>query len=173
MEILAQSVIALIPAAAAVAIVYFFLKKSGEKEMSQLRGELKKERQQFFLEPRMEAFQRVVLLMERINPHSLVMRTHQPQLSAKELQGKLLQTIRQEFDHNVVQQLYISPQAWKMVKKSKEETVKIVNIAADQLEEKATATDLSNKIFTIVAEIDELPTEITIRLLKEEFQQLF
>ncbi len=173
MEILVQSIIALIPAAASVAIVYFFLKKSGEKEMSQLRGELKKERQQFFLEPRMEAFQRVVLLMERINPHSLVMRIHQPQLSAKELQGELLKTIRQEFDHNVVQQLYISPQAWKMVKKSKEETVKIVNIAADQLEEKATATDLSNKIFTIVAEIDELPTEITIRLLKEEFQQLF
>lgn len=173
MEILAQMIIALIPAAAVVAVVYVFLKKQGEKEISSLGLQLKKERQQFFLEPRVEAYQRIVLLMERINPHSLVMRTHNPKTSAIAMQSELLNTIRNEFDHNVAQQIFISLNAWEMVKKSKEETIKIINIAAKQMEEDASATDLSSKIFEIISEIDELPTEITIKLLKEELQRLF
>jgi hypothetical protein len=60
-----------------------------------------------------------------------------------------------------------------MVKKSKEETIKIINIAAKQMEPDASATDLSSKIFEIISEIDELPTEITIKLLKEELQRMF
>tara|TARA_R100000951_G_scaffold35253_1_gene29852 strand:- start:45 stop:608 length:564 start_codon:yes stop_codon:yes gene_type:complete len=173
MEILAQMIIALIPAAAVVAVVYIFLKKQGEKEISSLGMQLKKERQQFFLEPRVEAYQRIVLLMERINPHSLVMRTHNPQATAIAMQTELLNTIRNEFDHNVAQQIFISLNAWEMVKKSKEETIKIINIAAKQVEADASATDLSSKIFEIISEIDELPTEITIKLLKEELQRLF
>lgn len=173
MEILAQMIIALIPAAAVVVVVYIFLKKQGEKEISSLSIQLKKERQKFFLEPRVDAYQRIVLLMERVNPHSLVMRIHDPKISAKAMQAELLNAIRNEFDHNVAQQIFISQDAWEMVKKSKEETVKIINIAAKQMEESASATDLSSKIFELISEIDELPTEITIRRLKEELQRLF
>ena len=60
-----------------------------------------------------------------------------------------------------------------MVKSSKEETVKIINIAARQIGEEANATELSSKIFEIVAEVGELPTEITIKQLKGELQRLF
>ncbi|MEX1191753.1 MAG: hypothetical protein WEA99_07240 [Brumimicrobium sp.] len=173
MELFAQIIIALIPATAVLIVVYIFLKKQGEKEISSLSIQLKKERQKFFLEPRADAYQRIVLLMERINPHSLVMRLHNPKKNAVMLQSELLSTIRNEFDHNVAQQVFISLNAWDMVKKSKEETIKIINIAAKQMDENASATDLSNKIFEIISEIEELPTEITIKLLKEELQRLF
>ncbi|MDX1652806.1 MAG: hypothetical protein R3277_09965 [Brumimicrobium sp.] len=173
MELLVHVLIALIPAAAVVAVVYIFLKKQGEKEISALSVQLKKERQQFFLEPRIDAYQRIVLLMERINPHNLVMRLHNPNSSAVMMQTELLSTIRNEFDHNVAQQIFISLEAWEMVRKSKEETIKIINIAAKQMDENASATDLSSKIFEIVSELEELPTEITIKLLKKELQRLF
>lgn len=173
MDLLAQIIIALLPAAAVVIVVYVMLKKSGEKEIATLSLQLKKERQQFFLEPRVEAYQRIVLLLERINPHNLVMRLHNPKSSAVAFQSELLQNIRNEYDHNVAQQIFISPQGWEMVKKSKEETIKIINIAAKQMDEKATATDLSSKIFELVAELEELPTDITIQQLKQELQRLF
>lgn len=173
MELLAQIIIALLPAVAVVVVVYIMLKKSGEKEIANLSLQLKKERQKFFLEPRVEAYQRVVLLMERINPHNLVMRLHNPKASAVAFQTELLQNIRNEYDHNVAQQIFISPQAWEMVKKSKEETIKIINIAAKQMEEKASATDLSGKIFELISELEELPTDITIQQLKKELQRLF
>ena len=173
MEILAYIIVALIPAAAVCVVVYLFLKKQGEKEINALSLQIKKERQKYFLEPRADAYQRVTLLLERINPQSMVMRLFNPKLSAAEFQRQLLENIRKEFEHNVAQQIFISINAWELVKKSKEETVKIINIAGRQMDEKATATDLSNKIFEVVAEVGELPSEIAVKVMKEEFQKLF
>ncbi|PWH81580.1 DUF7935 family protein [Brumimicrobium oceani] len=173
MEYITYIIVALVPALAVIYIVNIFLKKQGEREITNLNVNLKKERQNFFLEPRMEAYQRIVLLLERINPQSLIMRLHDPNKSAIMLQTELLSNIRNEFDHNVAQQIFISTSSWEMVKKSKEETIKIINVAAQALGEEATSIELSNKIFEIVGELDELPTEITIKLLKEELHRLF
>jgi len=173
MEYITYIIVALVPALAIIFVVMTFLNKQHEREITNMNIDLKKERQKFFLEPRMEAYQRVVLLLERINPQSLIMRLHDPKKSAILLQTELLSNIRKEFDHNVAQQIFISTSGWEMVKKSKEETIKIVNVAAQSLDEKATSIELSNKIFEIVGELEELPTEITIKLMKEELQKLF
>ena len=173
MEYITYIIVALVPALAVIFVVMTFLNKQNEREITTMNIDLKKERQKFFLEPRMEAYQRVVLLLERINPQSLIMRLHDPKKSAILLQTELLSNIRKEFDHNVAQQIFISTSGWEMVKKSKEETIKIVNVAAQSLDEKATSIELSNKIFEIVGELEELPTEITIKLMKEELQKLF
>lgn len=173
MEFLVYIIVALIPASAVVIVVYLFLKKQGENEISKLSMQIKKERQSFFLEPRLDAYQRMILLLERTHPYSLVMRIHNPTHSAKHFQKELLESIRKEFDHNVAQQIFISPESWEMIKKSKEETINIINIAAKSMEEDADATALSSKIFEIVAEVGELPCDITIKFLKKEFQKLF
>ncbi len=60
-----------------------------------------------------------------------------------------------------------------MVRNSKEETIKIINIAGNQMGMTATGMDLSQKIFEVVAEVGQLPTEITIEYLKKELQELF
>lgn len=172
-ELLSYMIIALIPAASVIYVVYIMLKKQGEKEISALTMQLKKEQQASFIEPRVDAYQRAVLLMERITPNNLIMRMHDPRLNAKQFQTALLDNIRKEYEHNLAQQIFISLNGWEMVKSSKEETVKIINIAARQIGEEANATELSSKIFEIVAEVGELPTEITIKQLKGELQRLF
>ncbi|MCF8435092.1 MAG: hypothetical protein K9G37_11500, partial [Crocinitomicaceae bacterium] len=151
----------------------FFLRKETNKEVRIAQIELKKQRQEYFLPNRVEAYQRALLLMERIHPGSLVMRLHNAGLPAKALQAEFLKAIREEYDHNVAQQLFISPLAWQMVKDSKEETIKIINIAGNQMQATSTGIDLSSKIFEIVAEIGQLPTEITVEYLKKELQELF
>lgn len=158
---------------AVVFLAYLFLKKTGEKEIRHLQIELKRDRQKHFLPMRVDAYQRAVLLMERIHPGSLVMRLHNAGAPAKMMQADLLKAIREEYDHNVSQQLFISPQAWEMVRNSKEETIKIINIAGNQMGMTATGMDLSQKIFEVVAEVGQLPTEITIEYLKKELQELF
>ncbi len=89
------------------------------------------------------------------------------------MQADLLKSIREEYDHNVAQQIFISPTAWAMVKQSKEETIKIINIAGNQMTATSMGMDLSAKIFELVAEIGQLPTEITVEHLKKELQELF
>lgn len=173
MELVITAILALIPSAAIIIAIHLFLKKQLTSEVSKVSHDLKKERQSYFLGPRLEAYQRIILLLERINPHSLIMRTFNPKASAKEFHGNLLTSIRNEFDHNVAQQMFISIESWEMVKKSKEETIKIINLAAKQLDEEATSSDLSNKIFELIAELGDLPTEITVTQLKKEFQKLF
>lgn len=173
MEIVLQLALIIIPAGAVMATVYLFLKKQSEKEIRYLQIELKKERQNFFLPSRVESYQRAVLLMERIHPNSLVMRIHNPGLPAKAMQAELLKSIREEYDHNVAQQIFISLPAWDLVKKSKEETIKIINLAGNQMGNLATSTDLAAKIFEIVGEVGQLPTEIAVDYLKKELQELF
>lgn len=173
MDILLQIALIVLPAGAVLATVILFLRKQGEKDLRNFQFELKKERQAYFLPNRVEAYQRAVLLMERISPNSLVMRLHNPGLPAKMMQAELLKAIREEYDHNVAQQIFISPRAWEMVRNSKEETIKIINIAGGQMDLASMSMDLSAKIFEISAEVGKLPTEITVEFLKKELQELF
>ncbi|TSJ45548.1 hypothetical protein [Fluviicola chungangensis] len=165
--------ISIISGGGVLLMAYLFLKKTGDREVRAVQIELKKERQKHFLPMRVEAYQRAALLMERIHPGSLVMRLHNPGLPARKLQTDLLQAIREEYDHNVSQQMFVSPQAWDMVRNSKEETIKIINLAGNQMDATALSTDLAGKIFEIVAEVGKLPTEITVEYLRKELQELF
>jgi hypothetical protein len=173
MDLFWQLLISLAPAAVVFLTVSQFLKRQSEKDAINLNGELKKERQAFFLPNRLEAYQRVILYLERIHPNAIIMRLHNPNLGAKAFQGELIKTIREEFDHNVAQQLFISGSAWELLSNAKEETTKIINVAAQNLPDDATATNLAEKVFELVGEVGEVPSEIAVKSLKAEFQKLF
>src|SRR5439155_17304208 len=64
----------------------------------------------------LQAYERLVLLTERIALPNLVSRLNQPQLTAKEMQLLLIENIKQEFDYNASQQIYVSPVAWDAVR---------------------------------------------------------
>lgn len=162
-----------IPTAAVIVTAYIMFKNLFEKDRRNFQLEMKKEREKHFLPLRVEAYQRFVLLMERINPNNLVMRKHNPGMPAKAQQQTFLEEIRKEFDHNIAQQIFISPECWKSVKDAKEETIKIFNIAGSNLPDTATGMDYAQKIFEVSAEVGTLPTEIALENLKKEMQRLF
>ena len=101
------------------------------------------------------------------------MRLHNPGLPAAAMQTKLLEGIREEFDHNIAQQIFINPQTWELVRRSKDETVKIINLAGNQMGPTSVGMDLAGKIFEIVGEVGVMPTEIAVEALKKELQELF
>lgn len=172
-QIVFQIALILVPAGAVLMTAIYFMRRESEKELRNAQIELRKERQKFFLPNRVDAYQRAVLLMERIHPNSLVMRHNNPGLPAAALQMQLLEAIRNEYEHNIAQQMFISQSAWELVRNSKDETVKIIHLAGQQMEATSTGMDLSSKIFEIVGEIGELPSEIAVKALKEEVQALF
>ena len=172
MELISQALL-ILPSIAFMFVVILILKKQTSiAEMSNSIS-LKKERQQHFLPLRVDSYQRMILFMERISPKSLIMRTFNNEKPAKIFQTELLETIRQEYEHNVAQQLFISPKSWKLIRESKEEIVKIINLAASQVDENATSLDLSSKIFEITSQLKNIPTEITNEILINELQSLF
>jgi hypothetical protein len=172
MEIISQALL-ILPSIAFMFVVILILKKQTSLAETSNSIALKKERQKHFLPLRVDAYQRMILFMERISPNSLIMRTFHNEKPAKIFQTELLETIRQEYEHNVAQQLFVSPKSWKLIRESKEEIVKIINLAASQVDENATSLDLSSKIFEITSQLKNIPTEITNEILINELQSLF
>ena len=154
-------------------IVVFFLRKHQGVEQAILMTELKKQRQEFFLPNRVEAYQRAILFLERINPNSLVMRMQNSEMPASMFQAQLLKTIRDEYDHNVAQQLFISPLGWKLLQDAKEETIKLINISSGKIGGSTDSIMLSSAILASASEVGELPTNIAVEYLKKELQSLF
>lgn len=173
MEYLFYLVLIIVPAAMVFGVAYYFLNKVNQDQVITHSAELRKERQKHILPMKVEAYQRLILFLERIHPNSIVMRLHNPAKNATLMQHELLEHIRSEFEHNIAQQMFVSPQAWDMVKRAKDDVTQLVHISGKQMDVSSTATDLSAKIFELTAQVDPFPTDITTRFLKEEFQSLF
>lgn len=122
---------------------------------------------------RLQAYERVILFLERISPESLVLRVNQPGLTARQLQSEILSSIRAEFEHNLSQQLYISPEGWEMVINARGKTIQLINTAGDQVNAGAPASALSAKILDMIMAADKVPTGDAIDFLKKEVQRLF
>ena len=110
--------------------------------------------------------------MERIEPSSLVMRTKTNEMTSAQLHGALLHNIREEYEHNVAQQIYISENAWNLVKQAKEETIRIINMAANSMEEKATANELTRDIFEKMMVLPQSPSQIALDYVKQEIKEI-
>lgn len=89
------------------------------------------------------AYERLILLVDRIALPNLISRLNQPGASAKEMQMILTQNLKQEFDYNITQQIYVSADAWNAVKNLKEQNQLVVNQIANALPPHATGMDLN------------------------------
>jgi hypothetical protein len=98
----------------------------------------------------LQAYERLVMLSERIALPSLISRVNQPGLTAKEMQLLLLENIKQEYEYNMTQQIYVSPVAWEAVKNLKEQTMLIVNQVAAALPPESTGNDLNRVLLDVM-----------------------
>ena len=103
----------------------------------------------------LQAYERLVVLTERISLPNLVSRTNQPGFSAREMQLLLLESIKQECEYNSSQQIYVSPVAWQALINLKEQNMLIINQVAQTLPADAKGIDLSKKIMEIIIAQDK------------------
>jgi hypothetical protein len=128
---------------------------------------------QITLPLRLQAYERLILLLERISPSQAVTRVLQPGMNALQFQILLTQNIREEFEHNLAQQIYISSHAWAMIKSSKEEVIMLINTVAAEAESGAGAGDIAARIIQKSAGWEKNPIQAAIGKLKEEAAELF
>jgi hypothetical protein len=133
--------------------------------------ELRRESQKNFTPQKIAAYERLLLLLERIQPAELVLRAHKKGMKARAFQIEMLNAIRTEYQHNITQQLFVSNTAWNLIKNAKEETIKLINISATGLKEDATGIDLSNAMFQLMAKMEHSPVEIAKDYLKQELRK--
>ena len=98
------------------------------------------------LKLRLQAYERITLLTERIALQNLLSRNANPGFSCRQMQATLIDSIKQEYDYNISQQIYVSPEVWRAVNNLKEQNIYIVNQLASTLPAQASGMDLNKHI---------------------------
>ncbi|MFP4064185.1 MAG: hypothetical protein ACLFN2_01865 [Bacteroidales bacterium] len=160
-----------IPSVVVFATAYYLLKEFFQQENKRRRYDLAAERMRVSLPLRLQAYERLILFLERISLNNLIMRIYRPEWSARELQKNLVQHIRDEYAHNLSQQLYVSSHAWELINQAYEEAIGQINSLGASLEEGATATDFSKKL--LEADLKKDATQQAMEYLKSEARQTF
>lgn len=113
-----------------------------------------------------QAFERLVLYLERIRFSVLVKRVYAPGMSRSDLQFAMIQNIQDEFEHNLAQRLYVSEELWMMVVLTKDEALKSVNEAFGANPEADAAT-----MAQILASKSNTYIDRTVIAIKKEFNE--
>lgn len=166
-----QALMYLVPTAGVVAVVYIILKQYFENQQKQQDREYREKKARHFWPAQMQAYERIILLLERMHPERLVFRINKPGMSSRLLQAEMLKTIRDEFDHNLAQQIYISKEAWEAVKAAREETVNILKAAESRVAKEGDSLELASVILELSDQLGKLPTDVAIDILKAEFRK--
>lgn len=98
----------------------------------------------------LQAYERLVLLTERIALPNLISRLSKPGISAYEMKIILIENIKQEFEYNSTQQLYVSQVSWDAVRNLKEQNILVVNQVSGQLDPAASSNELNKKILEVI-----------------------
>ncbi|NDF98717.1 MAG: hypothetical protein EB101_07290 [Chitinophagia bacterium] len=122
---------------------------------------------------RLQAYERLVLLTERMALPNLISRVNNPAASLLEMKVLLTENIKQEFEYNSTQQLYVSATAWEAVRNLKEQNILLINQVAASMGNEATGATLNKKLLDILLSQQQEPLhDIVTRVLNQEAKQL-
>ncbi len=120
----------------------------------------------------LQAYERMTLFLERIHPSNMIPRVLKPGQNISQFQSLLLQSIREEYEHNLSQQLYISDLAWESCKATKENIIQLIIRTVSGLNPSDDAGILAQHLLTSGFENDNDPVGKTLQLLKKEIRQI-
>ncbi len=162
-----------LPALVVFLTAYLILKKYIDKENSQLKHELKLKNREQILPLRIQAYERLGLLLERMAMDNLLMRVNKPDYTVNRLQSEMIAAIRGEFDHNLTQQIYVSQQLWELIRGAKENSIRIINETAAGLDKDSPAIYLSKALLDHVMKEEATLPATALGVLKKEIDDRF
>ncbi|MGQ1948296.1 DUF7935 family protein [Geofilum sp. OHC36d9] len=123
-------------------LVSFFLRQETRRRQLEIRYKDGVE----LMKHRLQAYERLTLLLERLSPEALILREQRHDLSGVSFHQHLLRVIRNEFDHNMAMQVYVNASTWEKIKSAREALVRLINSTAAGLDPKAPALELGRLI---------------------------
>ena len=157
-----------IPSVVVLLAIYLMFKMYFQHQLQSGALNARKEKTQITLPLRLQAFERLTMLCERIDLAELVLRLKTPGTNAAALRSALILAIQQEFEHNVSQQLYVSEELWNILQVAKAKTMDLIILAGEGLEANASADEYAQKLIELASEEPSLPGQIAKRAVKTE-----
>jgi len=122
---------------------------------------------------RLQAYERMVLFVDRVNPANMLIRLNSTAFTAAELHTLVVNEIRDEYQHNVTQQIYVSARAWAVVKRVKDDTLSIANNTIKGIGDEASGLEFSKVILAHLAQLEDNPYDIALNIIKQDMEGFF
>ncbi|MCT8340861.1 DUF7935 family protein [Luteirhabdus pelagi] len=161
----------LLPAVVVGIVAYYFFKGHTANEEGRRRYLIQKEAQNKIIPTRLQAYERITLLLERIDPNKLLLRVKPFSEEVDKYEANLIKNIEQEFDHNVTQQIYVSLECWNMVQAAKNATIQIIR-QASMHENQNSADEMREYVLRNMME-EVTPSQKALAYIKKEVSELF
>ena len=175
-QIIILNVLAVLTTIALTGWIFYLLVKrhfenTQKERLLQMKADERNETLRVVTPIRLQAYERMALFLERISPNSLVLRCYQPGMDLKLLQGVMTKNIRDEWEHNLSQQVYVSADLWTHIREAKDEMVNLINSAAVSLTDTDDPTRLAASIFA--SSTEHSPVDTALETLHKEIHELF
>ena len=173
MDALIEFIKILVPASVVLYAAYLLVRSFIQREIELKKLEVRSRSIESILPNRLQAYERMTLFLERISPQNLLVRLNSPGLPAREFHQLLLSEIRNEYNHNASQQVYMSEEVWNLIKNAKEDLIVAINDSASEMNMESSSLDLSKKIFEKSVNKTVDPIAHALTELKKEIQRTF
>lgn len=175
------------PTIVVLLVVYVMLRaftKQNSKQLDYMRNEQqliklrldadkKTNTEKINLPLKFQAYERMAMFLERINPPNLLTRVLKSKITVGTLHSSLLATIRDEYEHNMSQQIYVSDTAWKLVVAAKEDVVRLINSSAIKFKSDEDASKFAQSIIENGFNNSNNPIDMALGALKDDIRNNF
>ena len=161
----------LLPAIVVGLIAYSFFKEHTANEEGRRRFLIQKEAQNKILPIRLQAYERITLFLERIDPNKLLIRVKPFSDEVAEYEKLLIRNIEQEYEHNFTQQIYMSPECWNFVMAAKNATINIIRQSA--MNDKTETSDRLREVLLNHFMEEITPSQKALAYVKKEVGGLY
>ncbi|GAB7087738.1 DUF7935 family protein [Marinifilum fragile] len=163
----------ILPSLVVFATAYFVIKAFFKRDEQKRKQEIFLNNQKEITPIRLQAYERLIIFLERIHPESLIVRENVIGMNNQQLQQKLVSAIRTEFEHNLSQQMYVSGELWKQIKAAKENIIQLINSEASQLITTDSSLGLSKAVIESHMQIQNAEIDKAIATLKNEVSTIW
>lgn len=172
MDTILDFIFPLLPAVLVFATAYVFFNRMRNDQHSFQQMLLRIEERKHSLPLQLKAYERLIIMLERIKPSALVMRLNKPGMTAAQLQLELLKAVRDEYDLNVSMQMYVTRTAWEMTGRGRDEVVDAIKQAAVKAGANGSSMDLSRHLFEHEEKTNNAAVQQALELLRLEARKM-
>jgi hypothetical protein len=151
-------------------VAYYFFLTHTKNEERKMKLSLLKENQKQALPIKLQAYERMTLFLERMNPSKLLLRVTSVNNDKNSYTLSLLSTIEQEFEHNLAQQIYISEKCWSIIVTAKNATMQVIQKTSED-DSITDAQQLREEILKKIVN-STAPSSTALAFIKDEVRNI-
>jgi len=163
----------ILPLVVLLIALMIILSHFAKREKLKLKFDIIKANNKLVTPVRLQAYERIILFLERIRPDALALRLTKPKMTSKQIQLQMLTTVRNEFNHNLSQQLYLSDETWSAVVYAKEQITRLINYAGTKVDPKTVSQAFTAVLIEMYNDTDTKPVETSVEIIKKEAALFF